>query len=251
MKYFLILVFSFLQSANCNANQKKLTDLDSPKSNEYITFTENGVWEVSFYENGMAEIITNNLSYAMTQKGKFNLYKIYSEIGPMITIDPKLSQGVQVFTNLGAETNPKPIRYYGKNILYFQQLFRKVLRGVDTFPVGLDRVRSFLYEYPPMGLDDLELEDLQLRENLDHTGKPFHWEKRKPKSLLPEWSKVTQRITQRITQRFPVVVEVSAVAGLLFSTPWPYLALGCLLALGLRRYRLNKSAANTAAPEAL
>ena len=173
----------------------------------------------------------SSLSLASTPPGSFNLEEIDAEIGSLSKSNPGLEWDITVYSSLRPDL-VLTTRYYPEDLDYVKALFRDILGKSTLFLNGPEKLRTFLYETPPMGLDDLELEDSQLKGYINSAGKPFHWEKRKQKSALSKWT--------TITRKYPLVGDISTVAVILFSTPWPYLALLSLMCLGLRRYWLNK-----------
>jgi len=210
------------------------------ESLSWIGIREGTTWSVRVWDDGSAMMLYGSSDAIQAPPGSFDLKKVDAELGPLVTTSPGPEKGVKVYGSLMTHRVVTD-GYYTENIEYAKELVKEVFEK-SWIPAGdVERFQKWLEKYPPLGIE-LYFDEKQIpRER--YTGPPIHLRKPPPKHILPEWSTVTQR--------FPVVVEVSAVAGLLFSTPWPYLALGCLLALGLRRYRLNKRAANTAAPEAL
>lgn len=201
---------------------------------EHIGFGgERNFWFVTIRGDGSATIsgMNANASWADAPPGSFNLSKIDARLGPLLESNPGLEYDVSAYSSLRTSLDTTK-RYFPENLDYLKTLFREVLAKSTRFSDTPESLRAFLYDNPPMGLHDLELEDWQLKAYAKSTRQTFRWEKRRPKSMLPERSTVSRR--------FPMLGEVSSVAAIMFSTPWPYLALLCLLALGLRRHRLNK-----------
>ncbi len=206
----------------------------------WIAFHQDTNWDISINADGSAMMLYASGEKVISPPSSFNLERVEAALGRLVTTNPGLQKGVKVYSSLMTDREATDA-YYSENIDYAKELVKEVFEKSWISAGDMERFQKWLEKEPPLGVQ-LYFDEKQIRRE-GYTGPPIRLRKPPPKRILPEWSTVTQC--------FPIVVEVSAVAGILFSTPWPYLALGCLFALGLRRYRLKKRAANTAAPEAL
>jgi hypothetical protein len=167
--------------------------------------------------------------------GSFNLKKIDTELGPLVTTNPGREKDVTVESSLRTGMNVNTA-YYTENVEYLKELVEEVFEKSSISAGDAERFDEYLERQPPLGVQ-LYFDQKQIR-GLDHyTGSPLQL--RKP----PSWF---TRFNERNRQRFkdhPVVIE-------LFSTPWPYLALLVLLGMGVRRIRLKMRTARKLIPDA-
>jgi hypothetical protein len=195
-----------------------------------ISLSEGAGWSIDINKDGSARLYFGSgpeILYAA--KGSLNLEKMESTLGPLSAVDPGLVPKVSVY--ISKEGVPDPDAFsHPQDVKSAQKVFREVFEKLKVLPRDVQVFTEIIKDHPPMGLQDLELQEGQI-DTVGYYGPPIHLQKRKPKSMLPEW--------KAVTQRFPMLGEISSVAALMFSTPWPYLALLILLGMVVRRYRLK------------